>query len=218
MSEPAAPAAASARLRGTGLSARVGGRTLFEGLDVEFGAGDVVALTGANGAGKSTLLRLLLGLERPAAGRVERGAGVRVGYVPQLDPGEEGLPFPAATIVAQGARPRGRGGAAGAGGLGRAVRAALALAGFRPPASRRYTRLSGGERRRVLLARALVGEPDLLALDEPTSGVDAAGEAEVLDLVLGLARSRGTSVAWVAHGVARLESAASRVIRLGAPS
>lgn len=208
-------------LRGVGLEARAGGRTLFEGLDVAVWPGEFVVLAGPNGSGKSTLLRTLLGLSSPRRGRVERIAGVRVGYVPQLDPGDLGLPFPASSIVAQGLparRPFGLGlrGAAGPGASRRvAVRDALARVGFRAPPSRRYTRLSGGERRRVLLARALVGSPDLLALDEPTAGVDAAGEGEVLDLVTRLNREVGTSVVWVAHGIPRLEASAHRVITLG---
>src|SRR5205814_3389712 len=84
---------------------------------------------------------------------------------------------------------------------GDAVRAALARVGYRPPPSRRYTVLSGGERRRVLLARAVVGGPALLALDEPTAGVDAAGEREVVELVLDLVRRERVAVLRVCHAI-----------------
>lgn len=208
-------------VRGIGLTLRAGGRTLFEGLDLAVSPGELVVLTGPNGSGKSTLLRTLLGLERPAFGRVERIEGVRIGYVPQLDPGDAGLPFPASSIVAQGLEGANSsfgwwGGAGGRAGRRAVIAEALTRVGYRAPPSRRYTRLSGGERRRVLLARALVGSPDLLALDEPTAGVDAAGEGEVLDLIVGLNRERGTSIIWVAHGIQRLEASAHRVIDLGA--
>lgn len=206
--------AADVVLSARGLAARAGGRTLFEGLDLDLRRGSLVALTGPNGAGKSTLLRILLGLAWPAAGRVERAPGLTVGLVPQLDPADPGLPFPAASVVAQGLPPspaarRALGGAASA------VRAALDRVGFRPPPSRRYSVLSGGERRRVLLARALVGAPALLALDEPTAGVDAAGEREVVALVRDEVARRGAAVVWVCHAVPGVEASADRVVTVG---
>ncbi len=206
--------AADALVEARGVAARVGGRVLFEGLDLAVGPGELVALTGPNGSGKSTLLRILLGLLRPAAGVVRR-ARVPTGYVPQLDPGDPGLPFPAATVVEQGLP-----GFRVTPGVVRSGRrlalAALDRVGFRAPASRRYTHLSGGERRRVLLARALVGEPRLLALDEPTAGLDVEGEREVEDLVLAEVRERDAGAIWVCHGLSAVERSANREIRLGA--
>lgn len=190
------------------LEVRAGGRTLLEGLDLDVAPGELLWITGPNGTGKSTLLRVLLGLARPTAGRVERD-GSAIGYVPQLDPSDVGLPFPAAAIVAQGL-------ARGCARAREAVRATLDRVGFRAPPGRRYTVLSGGERRRVLLARALVGGPELLALDEPTAGVDVAGEQEVVDLVLDEVRRRGAGAVWVGHGIRSLEAAATRVLDLGA--
>jgi len=188
---------------------RLGGRRLFSELSLQLREGEITVLTGPNGAGKSTLLRILVGLLRPTAGRVIRKRGIRVGYVPQLDPHDPGISFPAMTIVAQGVPwPSRRVSAA-------RTRAALQRVRFRPPPSQRYDRLSGGERRRVLLARALVCAPALLALDEPTAGVDIQGEKEVLDLVREVARSQGTAVVWVCHGLAEVEREADHVLRLG---
>jgi zinc transport system ATP-binding protein len=205
----ALPEEGAVLLRGSDLAVRAGGRLLFEGLSLDLRRGEIVVLTGPNGAGKSTLMRVLLGLQRPQGGRVHRADGLRVGFVPQLEPSDPGLSFPAATVVTQGipwpSRPGRRASAL----------AALERVGFRPPPSRRYDRLSGGERRRVLLARSLVRAPMLLALDEPTAGVDVAGEREVLDLVRREAREEGTAVLWVCHGLHEVEREADHVIRLG---
>jgi len=186
------------------LSARgLGHRGLFHTLDLDVLPGELVALTGPNGSGKSTLLRLLLGLERPERGTVMRAAGLRVGFMPQLDPSDPVLPFPALAIVRQGRATRAR------------AAEALSLVGYRAPHSRRYSLLSGGERRRVLLARALVGRPGLLALDEPTAGIDEQGERALAELLLAEVRVRGAGMLWVGHGASYLERAADRRVRLG---
>jgi len=197
-------------LSARGLSAAAGGRTLFERLDVEVSRGRLVLVVGPNGAGKTTLLRILLGLQAPRAGSVVRAAGTRVGYVPQLDPGDDGLPFPALSVVLQGFP----GVVAGRARV-RAAVDALARAGFGPPPSRRYDRLSGGERRRVLLARALAPSPDLLALDEPLANLDAAGERDTAERIAHEAHRRGVGVVCVSHATSVLEREADAVVRVG---
>jgi zinc transport system ATP-binding protein len=182
-----------------------GGRRLLDGFDLDVGPGQLVALTGVNGSGKSTLLRTLLGLRRPDAGTLERSPRLATGYVPQLDPADAGLPFPALSVVQQGLprfSPRS------------AALEALRRVRFTAPPGRRYVDLSGGERRRVLLARAIARGPQLLALDEPTAGVDADGTAEFLRIVEAEV-GRGAAVVWVCHGLAAVEAVADRVVRLG---
>jgi zinc transport system ATP-binding protein len=154
-----------------------------------------------NGSGKTTLLRILLGLRRPDEGTVERAPKLAIGYVPQLDPADPGLPFPALSVVAQGRAPRAR------------CVEALRRVGFLAPHHRRYGDLSGGERRRVLLARAIARGPDRLALAEPTAGVDAEGTAEFLRLVEA-ETARGAGAIWVCHGLLAVEAAARKVVRL----
>ncbi len=193
-------------LRARSLGASLGGRRLFAGIDLDIAPGQLVALTGVNGSGKTTLLRVLLGLRRPDEGSVDRAADLTVGYVPQLDPADPGLPFPALSIVEQGRAPRAM------------CRAALDRVGFGAPHHRRYGNLSGGERRRALLARAIARGPGLLALDEPTAGVDGEGTFEFLRLVEAEVRERGAAAIWVCHGLAAVEAAAHRVVRLGGES
>ncbi|HEX5136497.1 MAG TPA: ATP-binding cassette domain-containing protein [Planctomycetota bacterium] len=193
-------------LRIRSLAASEGGRQLFSGIDLDIEPGQLVALTGVNGSGKSTLLRTILGLRRADAGTVERAPRLKIGYVPQLDPADAGLPFPAQSIVRHGLPRFAR---------RETVLAALRRAGFAAPPGRRYVNLSGGERRRVLLARAIACGPKLLALDEPTAGVDAEGTEEFLRIVTGEIRERGAGAVWVCHGLAAVESAAARIVRLG---
>ena len=194
--------AGGALLSAQGLGASLGGRRLFTGIDLEVRAGQLVAVTGVNGSGKSTLLRILLGLSSPDEGAVVRAPGLAVGYVPQLDPAEPGLPFPALSVVEQGRASRAE------------SVAALHRVGFSAPHRRRYGDLSGGERRRVLLARALARGPSLLALDEPTAGVDAEGTAEFFRLILSEVRDRGAAAIWVCHGLAAVEAAADQAVQL----
>jgi ABC-type Mn2+/Zn2+ transport system ATPase subunit len=203
-----------ALLRTKGLGASIGGRALFRGIDLEVRPGQLVAVTGVNGSGKSTLLRILLGLRRADEGTVERAPDLTVGYVPQLDPADPGLPFPALSIVDQGL-PRARFSPRAFREARGAALDALHRVGFAAPPRRRYDHLSGGERRRVLLARALARKPNLLALDEPTAGVDVDGTAEFLRMIEIEVRERGAAAVWVCHGLAAVEAAADRVLHLG---
>jgi ABC-type cobalamin/Fe3+-siderophores transport system ATPase subunit len=169
------------------------------GVDLEAGAGELVALVGPNGAGKSTLLRVLAGLLRPSSGHVsidghdmfslDRAAVARrVAVVPQVF--ETLFPFTVREIVTLGRTPRlgplGRIGALDV----RAVTRALEELGSLDLADRRIDRISGGERQRAMLAMALAQEADVLLLDEPTAHLDAASAAVVARAVERLPRSR----------------------------
>jgi zinc transport system ATP-binding protein len=199
------------------LTLRAGRRILVENLDLKVDAGRVLFLTGANGSGKSTLMKALLDLRSIDGGAVIRRPGLKIGYVPQLDPAQDGLPFSAISIVCHGVpgRPWSRGSRAD---LRERAVDALERLGFRPPPTRRYTFLSGGERRRVLLARALISEPDVLALDEPTAGVDKESEIQFGELVLAEAKARNAAVLWVIHGLAGIAHTGHRVLNLGGTS
>jgi ABC-type Mn2+/Zn2+ transport system ATPase subunit len=163
--------------------------------------GELVVVLGSNGSGKSTLLRGLLGLLAPLAGRVERRAGLRVGWVPQRESLDAHYPLSGRDVVRLGAardrQPWQRAGTA----VRTRTRDALAACDALGFAGQRYAALSGGQRQRILLARALATEPELLLLDEPTAGVDPETEHALLDLLGRLAREHGLAIWMVTHHV-----------------
>jgi ABC-type Mn2+/Zn2+ transport system ATPase subunit len=156
------------------------GRVL-EGVNLQARSGEILGIVGPSGAGKTTLLRLMGGTVEPTSGSVARKPGLRLGYVPQLETVDWKFPITVGECVLMG-RPGRRWGwrDRGARAALSEVLARLALDGL---ADRHIGSLSGGQRQRVFIARALLCEPELLLLDEPTSGVDVALRHELLHLL-----------------------------------
>lgn len=165
--------------------------------------GEVVTVVGPNGSGKSTLLRTLLGVFAPSAGKVLRAPGLQIGYVPQKLAQETNLPM---TVRRFMSLPRRVSDAA--------ARAALAETGASGLEQRQLSALSGGQMQRVLVARAILNEPDLLMLDEPTQGLDQPGTAEFYHLIERLRDRHGCAVLLVSHDLHVVMSASDRVICL----
>ena len=172
----------------------------------DIAAGELVALTGPNGSGKSTLLRVLLGVLAPDAGTVRvLGAAPnrlrarwRVGYVPQRPVTGDLLPATVADVVAAGRLARRGWWRRPTRADARAVDAALDVVGLGDRRDRRFGELSGGQQQRAFIAKALAGEPDLLVLDEPTTGVDTDSQRRFRDALVA-ARDRGGTVLLVSH-------------------
>jgi zinc transport system ATP-binding protein len=160
-----------------------------DGVTLEIGAAEFVGVIGPNGGGKSTLLQLVLGLLEPRRGTLEvfgrspAAARSRIGYVPQRATIDAGVPATVLDIVLMGRLTRGSWGPRFSRRDVEAARAALERTRVTDLERRAWSTLSGGQRQRVLIARALVGEVDLLLLDEPTAGVDTHREEELLDLL-----------------------------------
>jgi len=186
-----------------GVAAGFGGEPVLAGVDLEVRRGEIVTLIGPNGSGKTTLVRLALGLIAPSAGTVRRAPGLETGYVPQRWAVEETLPITVRRFLAL----------AGAGGAGR-LREALAEVGAAQVLDAPLQGLSGGEARRVLLARALLREPDFLVLDEPMAGVDLTGQADLYDLIRAIRDRRGCAVLLVSHDLHLVMAATDRVVCL----
>ncbi len=189
------------RARNIGLQRE--GRQILLDVHVSVGPGEIVTLIGPNGAGKTTLVRVLLGLERADCGDLERREGLRFGYVPQRFAMDQSMPLTVARFLTLGRR------AAPA-----RVAGVLDEVGAGLLAQVQMAHLSGGQMQRVLLARALIGQPDLLVLDEPVQGVDFKGEAAFYALIARLRDDHGMGILMVSHDLHVVFSGSDRVICL----
>ncbi len=200
------------------VTAGYGDRVALETVNLAVEAGSLLAVVGPNGAGKSTLLKVMAGLLRPWHGRVEILGSApgrearRVGYVPQAETVDWHFPVTARDVVMMGRYPV----------LGparrpgpddrRAVDEALEKVRMADHRHTQIGRLSGGQRRRVFLARALAADPALYLLDEPVTGIDATTQEELMDILEAEAR-RGRTVVATTHDLA---CAAQRFQRVAA--
>jgi ABC-type Mn2+/Zn2+ transport system ATPase subunit len=183
------------------VSAGYDSRVALTDVSLEVRPGSLLAVIGPNGAGKSTLLKLIAGLLRPSAGRVTvfggppGSAAKEVAYLPQAEAVDWEFPVTVGEVVTMGRYAR-----LGFGHEPRQVdrdrvRAALDTVGMADAIGRQIGALSGGQRRRVFLARAIAAEPELYLLDEPVTGVDARTQEDLMDVLEAEARSGKTVIA-----------------------
>lgn len=201
------------------VSVELGGRPVLHAIDLQIDSGELVGLIGPNGAGKTTLLRTILGLLRPATGRVSvdgrpaKPGRTPIGYVPQRHEFAWEFPISVANVVATGLTGRlgliRRLGAA----EWEAVADALDRVRMTDLADRPVGQLSGGQRQRVLVARALVLRPSLLLLDEPFTGLDMPTQDLLSDLFTGLAHE-GHAVLMTTHDLVGAMDACDRIALL----
>jgi zinc/manganese transport system ATP-binding protein len=200
---------------------KLGGRSVLADASFTIEPGEFIGVLGPNGAGKTTLMRAILGLITPSAGiirvfdRAPRRGDADIGYLPQVrtvlpDLRVRGFDFIASSVhgerwglptLAQADRDM--------------INKTLAAAGARDLAERPLSEMSGGERQRLLLAQALLGEPRLFLLDEPLISLDHRYQEAVVELVRSFARERNITVLFSAHELNQLVGVLDRVLYLG---
>lgn len=186
-----------------GLNVSFGTETVLSHVDLVVNPGEIVTIVGPNGSGKTTLLRAILGATRPSSGRVVKRKGLRIGYVPQKLAIDSTLPITARRFLDLPARVSDE-----------AAQNALEQTGAAQLADRQLTDLSGGQLQRVLLARALIGSPELLLLDEATQGLDQPGSADFYRLIEEVRQDLGCAILMVSHELHVVMAASDRVICL----
>jgi zinc transport system ATP-binding protein len=195
------------------------GQPVLSDVELEVEPGEFVAIAGPNGGGKTTLLRLALGLERPTRGQVrlfgESADSFRdragLGYLAQRTNLGVQAPATVREVVAAGRcarKPFGR----LTRGDDEAVEQAIERVGLGELRNRPLTRLSGGQQQRAFIAKALAAEPRLLALDEPTTGVDVESQDALAELLARLHRELGVTILYVSHEFGAIEHVVERLV------
>jgi ABC-type Mn2+/Zn2+ transport system ATPase subunit len=188
-----------------------GRRVVLTDISFDIPEGDFLGLVGPNGSGKTTVVRAILGTLEPLGGTVTRDPALRFGYVPQRDQVDYSFPLKVLDVVMMGRYNRI--------GLGRRptaedrerAREALEHVGIAHLADYRLADLSGGQKQRTLIARALVGEPNVLVLDEPTNGMDLVATTQILGLVRELHDRDALTVLMVSHALNEVANYVDRI-------
>ena len=185
------------------LTLRYGKETVLHDVAFTIDRAEIVTIVGPNGSGKTSLLRAIIGAVKPTMGQVKRNPDVKLGYVPQKLHIDETLPITVSRFLRL---PRGASKSE--------IDGALVQAGVPDLALAQMSQLSGGQFQRVLLARALIGKPDLLLLDEATQGLDQRGSASFYQQIEKVRQDTGCAVLMISHELNVVMSASDRVICL----
>ncbi|MFP8968024.1 zinc ABC transporter ATP-binding protein ZnuC [Pokkaliibacter sp. CJK22405] len=186
-----------------GIAVRYGEDAVLENISLTVHPGEITTLIGPNGAGKTTLVRVVLGLLNPTQGKRECSAGLRIGYMPQKLHLDNTLPLTVTRFLRLSKASRKQD-----------LTAILERVGAAHLLNKPMHGLSGGETQRVLLARALLQQPNLLVLDEPVQGVDVNGQVELYALIGQLRRETGVAVLMVSHDLHLVMAETDQVICL----
>jgi ABC-type Mn2+/Zn2+ transport system ATPase subunit len=188
-----------------------GRRVVLSDLTFSIPEGDFLGMVGPNGAGKTTILRAILRTLEPLSGVVTHAPNIRFGYVPQRDQVDYNFPLTVVDVVLMGRYDRI--------GIGRRPQAsdrelacaALEHVGILELADQPLNMLSGGQKQRTLIARALVGKPNVLVLDEPTAGMDLVSTTQILGLVRELHEHDNLTVLMVSHALNEVANYVERI-------
>jgi len=201
-----------------GVTVELGGRTIFDAVSFVVNKGEFVAILGPNGAGKTTLFKLLLGLLKPTKGDIRvlgiiphRGDG-NIGYAPQHRVLETDLALRARDVVGFGLDGNKWGIGFGSRKRDDMIDAVLKEVDAYQFANAPVGHLSGGEQQRLLIAQALITNPEILLLDEPLSNLDINHAQEIIALLTEISKHRGVTIMLVSHDINPLLPAADRVL------
>ena len=189
-------------IKARGLGVVRNGRHILQRADLTLQAGKIVTLIGPNGAGKTTLVRAVLGLIKIDEGEIIKAPDLRIGYMPQKLHIDASLPLTVARFLALGGKARAE------------LDEILELTGIDKLINMPMQSLSGGETQRVLLARALLRDPQLLVLDEPVQGVDVTGQSALYALINEIRKRRQCGVLLVSHDLHLVMATTDTVICL----
>ena len=184
------------------LTVRFDERVVVDHVNLAVGRGDIITIIGPNGAGKTTLIKTILGIQKASSGQVSLAPDLVIGYVPQHLSLEATLPLSVKRFMLLSGRPL------------TACEAALQRTGVGHLLNASVHHLSGGEKQRLLLARALARQPDLLVLDEPAQGVDINGQAALYELIRELRDELHCGVIMISHDLHLVMAATDQVICL----
>lgn len=180
---------------------------IIRGLNLELKDGEYVSVVGDNGSGKSTLIRLILKLIKPTSGSIETTA-VRTGYVPQKNDGNHaGFPITVNEMLDSYRhllKIKGK----------NVIAESLRQVGLTDYAGALMGTLSGGQSQKILIARALMGSPDLLILDEPSTGVDAGSQKEIYSIIKRLNKEKGITIVSVEHNLVAAISNSTQIYHI----
>ena len=193
------------------------GHPVLSGISFEVCAGDYLCIVGENGSGKTTLMKTVLGLQKPLAGQITFGDGLKqneIGYLPQQTDVQLDFPATVREIVLSGCQGR-----CGLRPFYNKAEKALALKNMErmdivPLANRCYRDLSGGQQQRVLLARALCAAERILLLDEPVSGLDPKVTTEMYNLISKLNKD-GVTIIMISHDISAAVRYATHILHIG---
>ncbi|MDJ0821829.1 MAG: metal ABC transporter ATP-binding protein [Paracoccaceae bacterium] len=185
------------------LSVRYGANTVLRHVGLTIDPGEIVTIVGPNGSGKTSLLKAIIGATAPAAGTIRKKPGLKIGYVPQRLHIDPTLPITVGRFMQLSHRVDRK-----------ACAAALETAGVPDLLGRQMSQLSGGQFQRVLLARALINQPDILLLDEATQGLDQRGSASFYQQIEAVRAETGCAVLMISHELHVVMSASDRVVCL----
>jgi zinc transport system ATP-binding protein len=186
-----------------GLTIDLSGQRVLNHVDFAVTRGEIVVIVGPNGSGKTTFLRALIGAVKPSSGSAYRKPDLRIGYVPQRLTVDKTMPLQVADFLSL---PQSH--------SREDISKALKTVGAEGLGKRQLYELSGGQFQKAVLARAILGQPDILVLDEPTQGLDQPGEADFYKLIEDIRQEIGCAIILVSHDLHVVMRAADRVICL----